>query len=196
MVTLTVVPEPALEPMDAALIDRVRRGDSAAFDSLVRLHMRAAFALAYRIVGQREDAEDLVQDSFIAALDHLDSFDTSRAFGPWFHRIVVNRAISARRRDARHPTQQFADDQPAGSAPPSAAVEQREMQERVRAALEKLPERQRTIMQLASFDGLNSTEIGALLELPPGTVRWELHEARRALRDQLAACRGNDNERS
>jgi RNA polymerase sigma-70 factor (ECF subfamily) len=70
------------------------------------------------------------------------------------------------------------------------------MQERVRAALEKLPERQRTIMQLASFDGLNSTEIGALLELPPGTVRWELHEARRALRDQLAACRGNDNERS
>jgi RNA polymerase sigma-70 factor, ECF subfamily len=175
---------------DAALVRRARRGDTAAFDELVRRFLRPGLVLAYRILGQREDAEDTVQESFMAALDGLDAFDVRRPFAPWFFRIVVNRALNARRKRARHPTEPLVLDVRADAASPSAAVEQREARERVRDALERLTERQRTIIQLSGFDGLSSAEIGELLHIPPGTVRWELHQARAALREELAACSG------
>jgi RNA polymerase sigma-70 factor, ECF subfamily len=175
---------------DAALVLRARRGDTAAFDVLVRRFLRPAVALAFRILGQREDAEDIVQESFIAALDALDGFDLRRPFTPWFLRIVLNRALNARRSRDRHPTESLGMEVRADIAPPSAAVEEREAREWVRGALERLPERQRTIMQLSGFDGLSSAEVGELLSIAPGTVRWELHQARATLRNELATWSG------
>lgn len=184
----------AVQPVaetDQALVARVRHGDAAAFDVLVRRHMRRAFALAYRIVGQREDAEDLVQEAFMAVLEHLDSYDDARAFLPWLDRIVVNRSINRRRSAQRHPLELLPDYVAAPEAAPSAAVEQRELKEHLRDALARLPERQRTVVQLSGCEGMSSAEIGEVLELPAGTVRWELHQARRVLREQLAVCRGS-----
>lgn len=181
-----------LAETDEALVARVRAGEPSAFDALVRRYLKRAFALAFRIVGQREDAEDLVQDAFVAALEHLDAYDDARPFRPWLDRIVVNRAINSRRRQQRHPLEVLPDQAAARVASPSAAVEQRELQERLAAALERLPERQRLIVRLSGYEELNSAEIGELLELPAGTVRWELHQARKALREQLAACRGSE----
>jgi RNA polymerase sigma-70 factor, ECF subfamily len=188
-VTATLERQAGAEPDEAHLIERLRRGDGAAFDVLVLRHTRRAFALAHRILGQREDAEDLVQEAFIAALEHIDSFDARRPFAPWFFRIVVNRALNARKRLARHPAEEVGPHLAADGALPSASVEQREVQRRVRSALERLPERQRTIIQLSGFDGLSSAEIGEVLGMPAGTVRWELHQARRSLRSELAACK-------
>ena len=175
---------------EAQLIHQVRAGDTVAFDTLVRRHMKQAFATAYRILGQREDAEDLVQEAFVAALQHIDSFDTTRRFRPWLLRIVVNRALNARQSRERHRTETIPDHTAANIAPPSAMVEQHEMQQHIRHALDNLPERQRTIVQLAGFDELNSHDIAEILHIPAGTVRWELHQARRALRSALTACRG------
>lgn len=180
---------PAHEDPDETLVARVRSGDPAAFDGLVRRHLRRAFGLAYRITGQREDAEDLVQDAFLSALEHLDSYDDTRPFRPWLDRIVVNRAINSRQRTRRHPVEPLPEQVAVRGASPSAAVEQRELKERLAAALDELPERQRSIVQLSGYEGMSSREIGELLELPAGTVRWELHQARRALRERLAACR-------
>jgi RNA polymerase sigma-70 factor, ECF subfamily len=190
-VTVALQVEASADPHESQLIERVRCGDGAAFDALVRRHMQRAFQLAHRILGQREDAEDLVQEAFVAALEHIDSFDVRRPFAPWFFRIVVNRALNARKRAARLATEPVHADLPAAGISTSAAVEEREFQECVRRALERLPDRQRTIIQLSGFDGLSSTDIGAVLGMPAGTVRWELHQARRALRDELAVCRGD-----
>jgi RNA polymerase sigma-70 factor (ECF subfamily) len=187
---------PVLQPQvvvdDVVLVQRVRRGDASAFDTLVRRYLKQAFAVAYRILGQREDAEDLVQEAFVAALEHIDTFDTAREFRPWLLRIVANRALNARRYRDRRRTEEIPEHAASGSRSPSADLEQQEMEQRVRQALAGLPERQQTIVQLSGFEGLNSTDIGEILSIPAGTVRWELHQARRALRDALAVCRGSE----
>lgn len=176
---------------DVVLVQRVRRGDAAAFDALVRRYLKQAFAVAYRVLGQREDAEDLVQEAFVAALQHIDSFDERRDFRPWLLRIVANRALNARQYRERRRTEALPEEAAAATPSPTADVERHELEQRIRQALETLPERQRTIVQLSSFDGLSSADIGEILKIPAGTVRWELHQARRALRETLAVCRGS-----
>ena len=171
---------------DAALIRRVRAGDTAAFDGLVAAYMRPAFQMAYRVVGHREDAEDLLQESFLAAYQYLDSFDVERPFGPWLNRIVLNRGANLRRSRTRRQTEPETE---GVSAAPSALEEstRSEARELLNRALATLNERQRMIVTLFDVDGLSSTEIGERLELAPGTVRWHLHEARRLLRGALSS---------
>ena len=171
---------------DAAVIRRVRAGDAAAFDVLVAAYMRPAFQMAYRVVGHREDAEDLVQESFLAAYQYLDSFDVERPFGPWLNRIVLNRGANLRRARTRRQTEPETE---AVSTAPSALDEsaRTEARELLTRALATLSERQRMVVTLFDVDGLTSTEIGERLELAPGTVRWHLHEARRVLRGALSS---------
>src|SRR5690349_7949113 len=89
----SVRPDTANDEQD--LVVRVQRGDKRAFDELARRYARRAFAVAYRILRHTQDAEDLVQDAFVAALGGIGSFDPSRPFAPWFFRIVVNRSLNA-----------------------------------------------------------------------------------------------------
>jgi RNA polymerase sigma-70 factor (ECF subfamily) len=175
----------AARDRDAALVDRVRAGDSTAFDALVQAYMRQAFQLAYRVVGHREDAEDLVQEAFLAAYQYLDSYDATRPFGPWLMRIVLNRGSNLRRSRARRETEPETD---AVSPAPSALdeSERTEAREQLARAMDMLSERQRMIVTLFDVDGLTSTEIGEMIDLSPGTVRWHLHEARRTLRGALS----------
>jgi RNA polymerase sigma-70 factor (ECF subfamily) len=169
---------------DAALIRRTREGDTTAFDELVKAYMRQVFQVAYRVVGHREDAEDLVQDCFIAAYQYLDSFDETRPFGPWITRIVLNRGANLRRSRARRAMEPETD---AVSTAPSALDEatRTEAREKLAEVLAGLNERQRVIVTMFDVDGMTSAEIGERLELAPGTVRWHLHEARRVLRAAL-----------
>lgn len=170
---------------DSALVGRVRNGDRSAFDGLVHAYMRQAFQLAYRVVGHREDAEDLVQEAFLAAYQYLDSFDASRPFGPWLMRIVLNRGANLRRARSRRETEPETD---AVSPLPSALEDSERAEARVQlaSAMATLSERQRVIVTLFDVDGLTSTEIGEMLDLSAGTVRWHLHEARRTLRGLLS----------
>lgn len=174
---------------DARMVERVIAGDAEAYGELVSRHMRRAFSVAYRILEQREDAEDVVQDAFIRALEHIDQLDRSRAFRPWLLRIVVNRALNARRsRRVRAATE--LNDSAAASGPlPDRQAERGDLRARVAALLQALPEKQRLIVQLADLEGLTSVEIGRIMELADGTVRWHLHEARRTLREALAPIR-------
>jgi len=170
------------------LVIRVQHGDREAFDELARRHARRAFAIAYRILRHTQDAEDLVQDAFIAALDGIGTFDPTRPFAPWFFKIVVNRAlnaVSARSTRERHVTVT-----PLWSS--EAAVvefdpaERSEIRQRFQKALGALPQQQRIIVEMSDIDGRSSTEIGEMLDLPRGTVRWHLHQARKSLRIAIA----------
>ncbi len=176
----------AEDELDAQLAERVRRGDAGAFDQLVTRHMRRAFGVAYRLMGQREDAEDLVQEAFLAVLERIDTFQPGRSFAPWFYRILVNRGLNARRSRSLRTTDEIPESAASASVAPDRAAEQGELREELRAALDALPERQRTVVELFELEGFSSPEIAGILEISEGTVRWHLHEARKALRRALA----------
>ena len=200
-VSVNVPVEPAETPerlaaaeRDGALVHRARSGDQSAFDVLVRTYMEQAFRVAYRVVGHREDAEDLVQESFLAAHQYLDSFEIGRPFGPWLIRIVLNRGSNLRRSRARRSMEPETD----GVSEAPSALEETERSDTgkiLQQALATLSDRQRMIVTMFDVDGLTSSEIGEMLELAPGTVRWHLHEARRHLRGVLARFFGGENGR-
>jgi RNA polymerase sigma-70 factor (ECF subfamily) len=172
---------------ERGLVIRVQQGDREAFDELARRYARRAFAIAYRILRHTQDAEDLVQDAFIAALDGIGSFDPSRPFAPWFFKIVVNRSLnaaSARNTRERHVTVTHLWNNDAAAVEFDPA-ERSEIRQRFQQALAALPKHQRLIVELSDLDGRSSTEIGEMLELPRGTVRWHLHQARKVLRAAL-----------
>lgn len=172
---------------DALLVERVRGGDAEAFGELVQRHMRRAFSVAYRLLERREDAEDVVQDSFIRALENFRNLDPRRPFGPWFYRIVVNRALNFRRGRSVRATDMLSDVVPALTPSPERDAERAALRDRLRSALATLPEKQRVIIQLADLEEFTSGEIATILDMADGTVRWHLHQARRTLREQLAA---------
>jgi RNA polymerase sigma-70 factor (ECF subfamily) len=149
--------------------------------------MRTAYAVAFRVLGHREDAEDVVQEAFLAALANIRTFDTSRKFGPWLYRIVVTRGLNFRKSRSRRAAEPLEDAGAASAdAGPAASAERAGLKETVATALGQLPERQRMVVQLFDLDGFSGAEIAVMLGVSPGTVRWYLHEARQALRRMLA----------
>ncbi len=183
---------PAGEPLvaETALLRRVQAGDAEAADQLVRQYLPRAFAVAYRILGHREDAEDLVQEAFVAALKGIDRFELGRPFAPWLYRIIVNRALSARRARSLRQTDDLADPAASGRPSPLGDALRSEVRERFLAALATLPERQRLAIEYHDVDGLTAEEVGALLGITSGTVRWYIHQARQVLRVALAPLHG------
>lgn len=184
------VPGPAAHPQvddasDAELVDRLRAGDAAAFDALAVRHMRRAFSVAYRLLGQREDAEDLVQETLLTVLEKIDTFDSGRSFGPWFYRVLVNRGLNLRKARARRRTEPIPEASPAGSPSPLQAAETSELRGRLSEALGKLSDRQRTIVELFELEGFSGPEVAEIVGLSDGAVRWHLHEARKTLRREL-----------
>jgi RNA polymerase sigma-70 factor, ECF subfamily len=177
--------ESAESAQDRLLVERLLRGDTEAYGGLVSRHMRRAFSIAYRLVEHREDAEDIVQDSFLRALERIGTLDPTRPFRPWFLRIVVNQALNARRARSVRATEQIPVDLASAAVSPAHAAENALLGEQLRTALESLPERQRTIVQLADLEELNSSEIAEILDISAGTVRWHLSQARQALREVL-----------
>ena len=171
---------------ERALVLSAQAGDPRAFAGLVRLHQRRAYAVARAIVLSHEDAEDATQEGFLHAYRALDRFRTDQPFGAWLHRIVANAALDiARRRKVRD-----ADELPETIASPFRdPAEAGELRERLDAALAQLGERQRAVIVLHDVEGFKHAEIGALLGIPEGTARSDLHHARAQLRRVLGDVR-------
>jgi RNA polymerase sigma-70 factor (ECF subfamily) len=186
------VPDPAALDDERLLIGRAQRGDTAAFDTLIRRHLQRAFAIAFRVVGNRHDAEDVVQDAFVRALRYLRGFDTRLPFAPWLHRLVVNTALDARARRAREATEPERDDAVSPAVSPHLALERQEVRDRFAGALAALSPRQRLILARFEVDGQSTAEIALELGITPETVRWHLHQARHALRGPLGVLRDVD----
>lgn len=179
-------PAPAAPGDEAELVERVRGGDGHAFDTLATRYMRRAFSVAFRVLGQREDAEDLVQDTFLVVLQRIDTFEPGRAFAPWFFRILVNRGLNARKSRALRAVDEIPETASSAGPSPEREAERSELRDRLRTALAALPERQRLVVELFDLEGFAGPEIAEILEISDGTVRWHLHEARKALRRTLA----------
>jgi RNA polymerase sigma-70 factor, ECF subfamily len=182
---------------DAALIERCRAGDVAAFEPLVEKYRQRVWRLAYNTLRDREEAWDVAQEAFIRAYQALPSFRGQSAFYTWLYRIVMNVATDrARSRGAqgrafgteRVPEEDWEralpDDNPGDEAPDAAAA-RREQRQKIVKALDTLPEHHRKIVMLSDLEGLSYREIADTLEIPMGTVMSRLHNARKRLRDAL-----------
>ncbi len=177
------LPFPSADVLEErALVHAAQRGDNSAFAGLVHRHQRRAYAVARSIVLSHDDAEDAVQEGFLHAFRALERFRPEQAFGAWLHRIVANAALDiARRRKVRD-----ADELPETlSSPHRDPAEADELRTRLAQALATLGERQRSVIVLHDVEGYKHAEIGALLGIPEGTARSDLHHARSHLRRLL-----------
>jgi RNA polymerase sigma-70 factor (ECF subfamily) len=170
---------------DRELLVRVQSGDAGAFETLVQRYLPRARVLARRLMSDPDDADDLVQDAFLRALDRIATFDVNRAFGPWFSRLLVNTGIDQRRKQAVRRTESHDPETFAGSSSPHQDTERAELRRSLNEALKKLPDRQRLIVSLFEIDGHSTEEVASMLAVSQVTVRWHLHQARRTLREAL-----------
>lgn len=165
-----------------------QRGSQEAFAALVRLHQRRAYAVARAIVLSHEDAEDAVQDGFLHAFRALDRFRSDQPFGAWLNRIVANAALDVVRRRKVRDTDELPDSLAMPFRDPGEADE---LRRRLSEALTRLPDRQRAVIALHDVEGFTHGEIGAMLGIPEGTARSDLHHARAALRRMLQDVRSD-----
>jgi RNA polymerase sigma-70 factor (ECF subfamily) len=165
------MPVPADE---RAWVRGAQAGSVAAVEALYRAHWPRAYRAAYLVVHDAAGAEDIAQESFLAALRALDRFDRRRPFGPWLHRIVVNRAIDWTRSRTLRREVEVDDAFAAEPAPPA------ELEELVRA-LASLPPEQRAVIVLRYLLEYTPGEIATILDLPRGTVNSRLRRGLDAL---------------
>lgn len=175
-------------------IKKVKKGDQDAFADIVEYHKDKLFHLCYRMLGNREEAQDAAQEAFIRAYVNIHSYDTSKKFSTWLYRIATNLCIDRIRKKARllfrcrssrdrrlNMYSQIAADQ----ALPEEELEQVELQEFIQSEILKLPEKYRTVIVLKYIDELSLKEISDILDLPLGTVKTRIHRGREALRNRL-----------
>ncbi len=187
------------ESAQIALVTRAADGDAEAFGQLVRVYQRRAVSVAYRLLGNAEDASDVAQDAFVRAFKSLDQLADASRFGPWLMRIVSNLSLNYRRSRAtrsatslddgveavaeiRNPTtglKLVTDGGEAGGLPV-------ELQSAISLAMEQLPEQQRLTLILFSVEGMPQKEVAEILECTVELVKWNVFQARKKLKDLLA----------
>jgi RNA polymerase sigma-70 factor (ECF subfamily) len=194
-----------VEPSDWDLVRRARDGDRDAFRTLVERYQRKVAALALGMLRNREDALDVVQDTFTKAYQSLDRFKGDSSFYTWVYRIAANLCIDRQRRDAKlvHVPidARGSDGEATGEEIPAAALEisepdepfQRardaEISQALARAISELTPEHRAVILLREVDGLSYEEISEVLGCPKGTVMSRLHYARRQLQERLRTLR-------
>jgi RNA polymerase sigma factor (sigma-70 family) len=162
------------------LVARCKEGDAQSYERLYHQYAKAMFNTSLRIVNNTADAEDVLQESFVAAF-RLDRFDYSSTFGAWLKRIVINRSIDLLRKRKlqvihleESPAERLAD----------IVVEEENIQlkvDEIRKAVASLPDGYRTVLSLVLFEGYDYSEIAGILDITESTVRTQYHRARQKL---------------
>lgn len=188
--------ERSVASSDWELVQRARTGDHDAFRELVERYQRKIAALALGMLRNREDALDIVQETFTKAYQGLDRFKGDAAFYTWVYRIAYNLCVDQQRRAAKEPLLTLDADEdarPAHALPaddphpdqPFARARDAEIARRVREAIRDLTPDHRAVILLRELEGLSYAEISQVLECPKGTVMSRLHYARRQLQRRL-----------
>ena len=179
---------------DAAAVALARDGDSEAFRALVERHSRAVYRLAQRMTGSAQDAEDVVQETFLKAYKQLSRFESRANFSTWLHRIAVNCSIDLIRarphRESAHDApdlEQFGADESvdAGRASPERLMLSTEVQDRVNTAMSSLSQMERAAFVLRHFEGRSIDEISQSLGLKTNATKHSIFRAVRKMRVAL-----------
>jgi RNA polymerase sigma-70 factor (ECF subfamily) len=183
---------------DVALMLRVREGDTDALRELIERHQRAVINTIHRAIGDASEAEDLAQRVFVQVYRSARRYKPTAKFTTWLFTITRNTILNEHRRRSRHPAeslealQEPRDSESAGwQAPdttmrdPAQQVVERELQEKIKQAVQELPETQRTAVILCRYEGLSYEEIAEILGCSVSATKSLLHRARLALKDKL-----------
>jgi len=177
---------------DAALVQRLRKGDARALDELYRRHREAAYGIAYRLVGSREDALDVVQEAFIHVMRGIQTFRGQSSFRTWLYRIVTHASLDYRRwRSLRTADRLDAESavEPAATGPrqptPQAEAIAGDLRQAIDRALMNISEKNRAALVLYAIEGMSYQEVADVLGISVGTVMSRIFNARQRLRELL-----------
>jgi RNA polymerase sigma-70 factor (ECF subfamily) len=177
---------------DQMLISKAKRGDSQAFESLVRKYQKPIYYLCHRMTGAHQSADDLSQDTFIKAYLSLQSFNEGMNFFSWIRRIAVNSALNflkKRKREKplgeREMRLSESPDAPRQERPPDQ-LQKKQMENKFKKALDGLPDDQRVIFVLKVYENQSYEQIARMLKIPHGTVMSRLSRARQKLKSEMS----------
>jgi RNA polymerase sigma-70 factor (ECF subfamily) len=186
-----------MQDAEALAIQQVKAGNADAFRVLVDRHSRSVYRIAYRIVGNPADAEDVVQEAFLRAYRQIGVFEERASFATWIGRIASNYALDVVRMRGRHERGRIADpegdflDSVRGSEPGADRVYfSAQVQVKVTAALDELSLQERTAFLLRHFEGKSIEEIGSVLGTAPSATKNSIFRAVKKLRDALQPLTG------
>lgn len=184
-------------PTDRELVDQTKSGDTLAFGTLVRRHQRRIFRLAFHLVRSGAEAEDVTQETFVRAYQAIQRFDGRSEPFTWLYRIAVNLSLNnLRSRKATHDSTPpddpriealLQETRPSHGRDPATAAHDKRLAMTLVEGIDTLSDTLRTTLILVCIDGLGHEEASKVLGCPEGTVAWRVHEARRKLREYLAA---------
>ncbi len=168
---------------DRTLIDRCKRGERRAFEELVAGFQDVVYRVGYRLLGSRDEAEDVTQTVFLRIAERLDDYDPRYKLFSWIYRIAVNESLNRRRNGAA--IEALDEESLAGGTEADELTLRNETQAGIQNALMKLTEEQRTVVVLRHFEDLSYGEIANVLSIPEKTVKSRLFSARQQLRTLL-----------
>lgn len=195
------MPLPADPPKDAELVERLRARDEAAVETLIAHYENRVFGLALRLTGNRQDAEEILQDVFWQVLRHVGSFRGDSKLSSWIYRIATNTALMKNRRRRRSREVPLEEEalgpsmSPAGMIAepivdwtrlPNQELERKELAQRLATAMDELPSDYRAVLVLRDVEGLAAAEACDVLGLSLPALKSRLHRARLFLRKRLA----------
>ena len=192
---------------EAGLLERLRAGDEAAFEELIRLFGGRMLAAARRILGSEEDAQDALQEAFLSAFRKIDTFAGQSKLGTWLHRIAINAALMKLRSRRRRREQDIDELLPKftpgghfeetpgrwGEAADGPAI-RHEIQDVVRAGIDRLPENYRIALYLRDIEELSNDELAEQLGVTVNAAKIRVHRARMALKEVLDPVMREGNE--
>jgi len=172
---------------DEALLSRARKGDGHAFSALVQRYERLVYRVAYRLLGDPDEADDAAQEVFVRLFDSLADFRGEARLSTWLYRATRNRCVSTLRRQRPVISLEEVEGTPPGNGidDPEEALLRQETTDLVQRALGSLPEMYRTLMVLRHLEGLSYADIAEVTGLPVGRVKSRLFRARELLREEL-----------
>ena len=184
--------------MDALVNKRIKqvlKGDQNAFADIVSLYQHKLYQVCYRMLGNKQESEDIAQEAFVRAYMNLHTFDQKRKFSTWLYRIATNLCID---RIRKKKPDYYLDAEVTGTEGldlysqiasedqlPEEILEQMELQDRIQYEIGRLPDKYRTVVVLKYIEELSLQEISEILDMPLGTVKTRIHRGREALRKQL-----------
>nr|WP_276358065.1 RNA polymerase sigma factor SigW [Cohnella sp. YIM B05605] len=184
-----------MEAMDARLARLARKGDQRAFAELVSMYKDKLYHLAYRMIGNRQEAEDVVQDAFLRVFKNLDRYDENQKFSTWIYRIATNLCIDRLRKrrnvyslDSESSEHEGLDGYamlPSDERTPESELLLSETQKIVQEAMDTLPAKYKGVMVLRYMQDLSLQEISDVLGMPVTTVKTRVHRGREFLRKKL-----------
>ena len=175
------------DPIERRAIEAVKNGDVGPYEYLVSKYMKRVVPIAWGIVRNAADAEDLAQEAFVRAFQTIGRFQTGERFGPWIFRIVTNLSLDVMKHRTRFRHEEIGEEQAAARRDGAdLAALTGELGRRIDDAIESLPAMQRIVARLYLVEQFDHAEIAAMIGLSAGTVRSHLSLARGKLKEKLA----------